>query len=92
MEGDLNFSSKNIYYNNCSFNKNVGNNPFEIMIPKHSNSNNRNIIKINHQNINHRIPRKSPVPIPRSFLFNNPKYFPIKKNIHNDSNNLIHNS
>ena len=92
MEGDLNFSSKNMYFNNSSFNKNVGNNPFEIMIQKHSNSNNRNIIKINHQNINHRIPRKSPVPIPRSFLFNNQKYNPIKKNIHNDSNNLIHNS
>ena len=93
MEGDLNFSNNNPNYNNGSFNKNVGNNPFEIMIQKHSIPN-KNIIKINNPNINHRhIPRKSPLPIPRSFLINNPKYIPIKKvNInyyHNESNNSL---
>ena len=80
MEGDLNFSNKNPQFNNVSFNKNVGNNPFEIMIQKHSIPN-KNIIKINNPNINHRyIPRKSPLPIPRSFLINNPKYIPILQN------------
>ena len=92
MEGDLNFSNKNPQFNNVSFNKNVGNNPFEIMIQKPSIPN-KNIIKINNPNINHRrIPRKSPLPIPRSFLLNNPKYFPVKKlnvNYYQNENNLI---
>ena len=64
IEGDLNFQNKNIKKNNINQGKNVGQNAFELMSNINKNKNGINQIK---KKKNNRIPRKSPIPVPKNY-------------------------
>ena len=91
IEGELNFQNKNQKQNNQNKGKNVGHNAFELMSQNNSNckitrKGNFNITK--KKLINNKVPRKSPLPVPKNYKpKNNLLNFQKKKHSNNFNNN-----
>ena len=98
IEGELNFNNKNSKQNTQKQGKNVGHNAFELMSNGTSNfkiTRTGNFHMQKKKPLNNRIPRKSPIPVPKNYqpnLFNFQKFRNIngKYNNHNNVNNSSH--
>ena len=96
IEGELNFHNKNPKQNNQNKGKNVGHNAFELM--SHNQNPNSNTRIGNFNNIQkkkpliNRVPRKSPIPVPKNYnpnMLNYQKFknLNVKNKVNNNNNN-----
>ena len=90
IEGDLNFQNKNNKPSNVNQGKNVGHNAFELMSHNQNFKRMGNFTSNAKRKINNRIPRKSPVPVPKNYQHLN--IFPFQKfrNLNVTHNNSGH--
>ncbi len=90
IEGDLNFQNKNNKSSNINQSKNVGHNAFELMSHNPTFKRMGNFANNAKKKNNNRMPRKSPVPVPKNYQHLNIFPFAKFRNLNVTHNNSGH--